>query len=314
MKGLRKTIMQFSIVMALMFVFTHVQAFAAPLIPFETGEYKNVPRPAEGKTGQDIIVDFALGSLRYVKVFIGVFGILFITIIGFRIVIAQGEEEKVTTMKRGLIYTVIAFVMVSMSQDIAMIFDMKTSTLLSTPQDILERVRLFDKQVEIIMTFIKYTLGAYATLMVVRSSLSLVTAGGNDEETAKHKKGILYSGGGLALIYVGQIFIEKVFYKIDKQVYSGITGVHPGVDAKEGVTQIVGITSMVVKVIGPIAVLMIIGGAIMYATAGSDEEQTNKAKRLVAAAVVGIIVIYGAFAVVSTVISSQLTQLGAIAS
>ncbi len=312
MKGIFKTILQFSIVMSLIIILTHVQAFAAPLVPFTTGEYKGVPRPPEGKVGQETITLLALGALKYVKILIGVIGILFITILGFRIVMAEGEEEKVGTMKTGLVYTIIAFAMVSMSENLARIFDMSKSTLLSSPQDILERSRLFDRQVEIVMVFIKYTLGAFATLMVVRSALSLVTAGGDDEETTKHKKGILYSGGGLALIYVGEIFIEKVFYKIDKQVYSGITGVHPGVDAKAGVEQIVGITSMVVKVVGPIAVLMIIAGAIMYATAGSDEEQTNQAKRLVTAAVLGIIVIYGAFAVVSTVISSQLTQLGAI--
>lgn len=311
-KSALKTMLQFSMVMSIIFVLTHLQAFAAPLLPFTTGEYQNVPRPPEGLSGQKTITALALGVLRYVKILMGVVGILFISIQGFRIVIAEGEEEKVNTMRTGLVYTVIALVIVSMAEDLARIFDMTDSVLLSTPQDVLERARLFDKQVEIIMTFIKYSLGAFATLMVVRSALSLVAAGGDEEETTKHKKGIMYSGGGLALIYVGQIFVEKVFYKIDKQVYSGITGVHPGVDTKVGVEQIAGITSMVVKVVGPIAVLMIIGGAIMYATAGADEEQTNQAKRLVAAAVVGIIVIYGSFAVVSTVISSQLTQLGAI--
>lgn len=313
MNNKTKIIIQFIFTMMLVLTFTHLVALASNAsLPFTTKEYVNVQRPPD-KPGQEILTDLVLGALSYVKLIVGVIGILFITILGLKLVMADGEEEKVTTAKKGLVYVIIAFVLVSMSQDLARIFDMRSKTLLSSPQDILERVRLFDRQIEILMTFIKYTLGAFATLMVVKSSLSLITAGGNEEETTKEKVAILYSGGGLLLIYVGQIFIEKVFYKVDKQVYSGISGVHPGVDAKEGVTQIIGITSMIVKIIGPIAVLMIIAGAIMYATAGSDEERTSQAKRLVIAAVMGIILIYGAFAIVSTVIASQLTQLGAIA-
>lgn len=123
----------------------------------------------------------------------------------------------------------------------------------------------------------------------------------------------MFSAAGLLLIYVGEVFVQKVFYKVDKNVYSGINGNHPGVDAKEGVEQISGIINLIISFIAPIAVLMLIGAAIMYATARGEDEQMQKAKRLITAIVIGIVIIYGAFAFVNTIILSRLTEIGVIA-
>jgi len=189
---------------------------------------------------------------------------------------------------------------------------MKDGTIISSPQEILNRYRLFDRQVQVFVTFVKYVIGAYATLFAVRSGIGLVTSGTNEEERGKYKKSLMYSASGLFLLYVGQIFVEKVFYKIDKNVYSGITGVHPSIDAKAGVDQIAGITNLIVSFVGPVAVLIFIIGGIMYATAAGEEERMEQAKRLLLSAVIGIVIIYGAFAVVSTVLASKLTDLGAL--
>lgn len=314
-----KTVCQFLIVMTLITIFTHLSAFADHYssLPISPGGEKilhgaDIPKPPD-KTGQQIAKDLVLGGLRYVKIVTVVIGILYITIMGYTLVTHGDNEEEVTKAKRGLVYTIIAFIMISISQEFSRIFDMEGGkTLLGSPQEIIKRVRFFDKQVEIVMTFIKYTIATYATLMVVRSGIKLVTAGGKEEETTKHKKSILYSAGGLILVYVGDIFINKVFYKVDKNVYSGITGVHPKVDAKAGVEQIVGVTNFIVSFIGPIAVLMLIVGGIMYATAGGEDEKMQKAKRLLVATALGIILIYGSFAMVSTVLTGRLEDLGTL--
>ncbi len=320
---LLRTIGEFAAMMAVIAIVIKIGQFIDPVFAADQSAlpisdkakevYKSgsIPVPPE-KSGQVILKDLVLGGLAYAKVIIGVVGILYITILGYKLVQASGDEEEITKAKRGLIYTLIAFIMVSMSEDIGKIFDMERQTLLSSPQDILNRVRLFDKQVEIFMTFVKYVIGAFAAIMVVQAGVKLITAGGEEEEVSKNKKNIMYSAGGLIIIYVGEIFITKVFYKIDKNVYTGITGVHPAIDAKEGVAQIAGITNFVMAFAGPVAVLMLIAGAIMYATAGGEEEKMNEAKRLIVATIAGIIIIYGAFAVVSTIIASKLTEVGAI--
>lgn len=311
-----KLIIKFLLVMSLMLLFTHLSVYAAAVpISKEADEIfrrSGVISPPVGDTGQTIVQNVVLSGLRYVKMITVAVGILYITIMGYTLVTKGDKEEDVTKAKSGLIYSIVAFLMISMAEDFGKIFDMGTSSILSSPQQILNRARLFDRQIEIFVVFVKYVIGAFATLMVVRSGIKLITAGGNEEETTKHKKSILYSGGGLILIFVGDIFINKVFYKVDKNVYSGITGVHPQVDVKAGVEQIIGITNFVVGFAGPVAVLMLIIGAIMYITAHGEEEQMSKAKRLLVAAAVGMALIFGAFAIVSTVIGGRLEELGTI--
>lgn len=316
MKNILKWILQFGVIAGAFLFISHLGVFAESALPISDEARRiyssgDIPAPPEGMSGTEILNQVVLEGLKYVKMLIVAVGILYITIMGYTLVVSSDDEEKITKARRGLTYTIIAFVIISMSQELGKIFDMADHSLFETPQEILRRVRIFDRQIEIVVTFIKYVIGSFATLMVVRSGVKLITAGGDEEETTKQKKGILYSAGGLAIIYLGDIFINKVFYKINRDVYSGITGVHPKVDAKAGVEQIVGITNMIVSVVGPIAILILLTGAILYATAGGEDEKMEKAKRLIITAGLGIIIIYGAFALVSTIVSGKLQDMGA---
>lgn len=322
-KKLARLLIELTLVTVLMTAALQLSAFAASFLPLD-GETAQVygageiPGAQDGaivdsSNGQDILKQVVLGALKYVKILTVVLGILFFTIMAYTLVSDGSNEENVTKAKKGMIFTIIAFMMISMSENIAKVFDMSDGTLLGSPQEILNRVRLFDKQAEIIITFTKYIIGTYAVLQAVRSGFKLVTVGGNEEESTKHKKALLYSAGGLMLIYLGDIAINKVFYKVDKSVYSGINGVHPAVDAKAGVEQITGITNFIVTFVGPIGVLMLIVGAVMYATSAGNDEQLQKAKRVLLTAGIGLVIIFGAFAVVSTVISGKLQEIGSIA-
>jgi hypothetical protein len=57
---------------------------------------------------------------------------------------------------------------------------------------------------------------------------------------------------------------------------------------------------------------MLIVGAIMYATAGGQDEQLQKAKRVLVTAGIGLVIIFGAFALVSTVLAGKLQDIGSI--
>lgn len=308
---------KFAIAMLLIFIFTHVTAGTAfAFLPFgrEAQEifHRYVPSPPAEETGQELTQRLVFSGLRYAKMIVAVVGILFISLMGYTLVVKGENEEDVTKAKTGLIYAVVAFVLISASQELGRIFDMRETTVIGSPQDILGRVRLFDRQVEIFMVFVKYVIGAFATLMIIKSASKMITGGANEEETSKSKKSIMFSAAGLLLIYVGDIFINRVFYTVDRSIYSGITGVHPQVDARAGVEQIVGITNLIVSFVGPVAVLVLLAGAILYIVSKGEEEQMNKAKRMVFAAAVGIVMIYGAFAIVNVVVSGRLDAMGAL--
>lgn len=244
--------------------------------------------------------------LGYAKIIIGIVGILLITIIGYQIIFANGDEEKIKKGRQSLTFVILGLVIVSISQDLARVFDMENSTFIENPNEILDRVRIFDNQVEVIITFIKYIIATFAALMIVRSAAALIVSGGNEEETTKHRKNIGLSAGALLLIYIGDIFINRVFYKIDKQVYNSRDGITLGVDPEQGVAEIVSITNLVVTFLGPVAILMLVVGGLMYITAGGEDDRMQKAKRVLIATAVGIVIIYGAFAIVNTALVGRL--------
>lgn len=55
--------------------------------------------------------------------------------------------------------------------------------------------------------------------------------------------------------------------------------------------------------IGVLAVLVIIYGGILYATAGANEEQTGRAKKMLLYGIIGLIVIIASWAIYGKIIS-----------
>jgi len=324
MSKILKNIGQFLFLLCLISISTGaMQAYVvdAASIPIDPGaisefEKSSVPVPAGGADGQDIngtelLIDVVFNALTYVKMIIAVVGLIYALLLGYTLITASGDEEVYTTAKKSLTYMIVGFVLIGMAQRFGEMLDMRDGVILSSGADIRERVNIFNIQVEIFMTFVKYIVGAYATILLVRNGLKLITGGGEEEEASKAKKSILYSASGLIFIFIGDIAINKVFYKITN-TYTGVTGVDPMIDAEEGVAQLVGVTNLVMSFVGPVAVLMLIVSAVMYATAGGKEEDMEKAKRVIITTVVGILIIYGAFALVSTIITGKLADAGAI--
>jgi len=270
-----------------------------------------LPTPPGGtESGQDLAALAIQSAIRYAKVLASVVAVLFIIFMGVRLVVSGGNEENVKKATTGLIYSILALAIISVSEQVGEILGFfpdlsyqgtSTGGILE-PGNTLLRVDLFDKQVDIIMVFIRYMIGAIAVLMLVINGAKLVGGGGEEENVKKARNGVIYALFGLLLFYVGDIFVNKVFYVVSKESLP-VGGVEPSVNIERGIEEIVGITNFIVSFIGPLLMLLILVGGIMYITAGGEEESMNKAKRLIIAALIGVIVVYGAFGIVNTVVS-----------
>jgi hypothetical protein len=251
-------------------------------------------------------------AVGYFKVLIGVVAVFFIIFMGAKLATAGGNEEEVKKATKGLLFSILALAIISLSEEIALIVGFfkedaayggkSTGGLIGSPGQILERVHLFDIQVEVVITFIKYLIGSFAVLMVVINGVKLVV-GGEEENTKKAKNGIIYALAGLLMMYLADIAVNKVFYKLDKSIYSGLEGAAPATDLQRGLGELIGITNFVVSFVGPLLLLVILIGGVLYITAGGEEEKMNKAKRVIISGAIGLIVVYGAFAIISTVIT-----------
>lgn len=290
---------------------------ALPLEKYE--EFGAIPGAPEGVTAEQQFKSAVAGIVNLIRPIIAALAILLIVVAGFRMVTAQGEAEAINKQKKAITWGIIGLIIVAISGDMQSIFGFRTAQeaqlqdcpiteskiqqFFLTPGQILCRVTLFNLRVQIVITFFKYLLGSVAVFEIVATGLRLVS--GESEEKLEQDKKVL--GGaviGLMLVLISNTVITKVFYKLNFSK-PATEGVHPGLDPAQGLAELAGFTNLIVSIIGPLAILVLMIGAVMYATAAGKEEQMQKARRLMFAAVIGIVIIFGAFAIVSTFVSRK---------
>lgn len=269
----------------------------AQFLPLPEDKYTNFFPNVKGDTALAKTSFLAKKIVNGVRIAIGAVAVLLIITAALQVVVGQGKEESYDKAKTIIIYSVIGLAIIAISGDLSKIVDLTGGGLLGNKEVVLSRVRLFDNSIRIIITFFKYFIGAIAIFMLVRSGFRMVALGHNEEELGNDKKNIAWISIGLVALVFMDNFVKNVFYKIDNPFET------PTLDVGQGIKEIVSFTNLVVGFVGPIAILSLVAGGVMYVASGGNDDTQGKAKKLMATSLVGIIIIYGAFGIVSTIIS-----------
>ena len=289
---------------------------ALPLPSSSSYGIPNVTPTAPGVSAQQQFYNLVAAAISNVRYVIGAVAIAMMVYAGVHMVIAQGKEEEYTKQRHTIMWAIVGLALVGMSGELVRIFSVSCDVqipgqpctpggFLKDPNAILRSATLFNQRTQFIITFLKYFIGSIAILFIVRSGIRMIVMGSQEDKIALDKKNMIYGTIGLLLIILADTAINKVFYKVDVSRYPSVGGVQPGIDPVRGVKEIAGFTNMVVSILSPIAVLMLLAGAVMYITAGGNDEKQATAKRLIFATIIGIIIIYGAFGIVSTFVSGK---------
>lgn len=306
--SLKEIILVFSLCALGLVIFGPYAAFAKEFIPLQGEGFGVFPEP-EGGTGVEMAKSLAGKIVDNVRYIIGAIAVLMIMVASFQLIAAQGNEETYNKAVKIILYAVAGLVVIGLAGDLAEIFSVERGGFVRDPSKMLKQVRLFNRTVEIVLTFIKYMVGAVATVALIRSGLRMVILGSNDEELAKDKKNLAWSIAGLVFILVASPLVNEVFYKIDTSRYTGMDTLRPVFDANRGLREIVGVTNVLVSFAGPAAILALIAGGILYTISGEDEEMRGKAKKIITWALIGLVVIFGAFGIVSTFVARKFEAL-----
>lgn len=141
-----------------------------------------------------------------------------------------------------------------------------------------------------VIDFIKYFMGTIAVVMLIVSGVRLVTAGDKIEEIApKMKENIKYSIIGLLVIMISDVMIKQVFFGEMGEVYRSEADAQ--LAAERGTEQIRGLYNFIEVFVGVVAVLMIVIAGFRLVVQGSNEETMGKAKKQIAYAAIGIMII-----------------------
>jgi hypothetical protein len=240
---------------------------------------------------------------RILRVVIGAIAVFLIVISGFIMVVKGDSEDAIKKEKDAIKYGVIGLMMISIAGPMAEIFSFQEGNYLTDSDAFVERASLFGDATQMIITFIKYFLGSLAALMFIRSGAALVANGDNEDIVSKEKKALAVSSAGLILVILSDLVVNKVFFVAEYSDDAGETIVL--LDQSEFISQMVGVTNLLITFVGPIMMLGLISGGFLYVTAGGDEEKTGLAKKIIMNSTIGVIIIYGAFALVSTIVSGR---------
>jgi hypothetical protein len=267
------------------------------------------------------VASLVVGIVMNIRFLLGAIAIALIIFSGFRLVIAQGNEEVWGSAKKTMVWSIVGLALVGFSGEIVRIFAVGNCAelgmlpgsnnvgcvpggFLRDPNSIIQRSTVFNQNVQYIITFIKYFIGGLAVLMLMRNAFRMVTNSAGDE-LEKDKKNIIASVIGLFLIIIADPIINNVFFDIDTSRYPSTTGAQAGLNVAQGIAEVVGFTNFIVSILTPLAILVVVAGGIMYASSAGDEDRQSKAKRMITLALIGLLIIYGAFAIVSTFITGQ---------
>lgn len=262
--------------------------------------FGDVPDP-EGATAVEKAGNLAASLMRIARIILAAVGIGLIVMYGFILVITGHNEESVGKQKKALLWAIVGFALLSVAATVGDIFNFGQGSFVGSGELIMERAGIFNDTVTTIVTFLKYVLGSVAVFMIVQSAFTMITAGDKEEAITNERKQVIGAVAGIVIILVAEFFVRRVLFKIDPD--AGYDTAMVTIDTRAGLTEIVAVTNFLVSFVGPVMILGIVGGGLMYALSGGDEEKSGKAKKIIVNSIIGAIIIYGAFAIVSTVIS-----------
>ena len=138
-----------------------------------------------------------------------------------------------------------------------------------------------------------------SVLMIVVGGIIYITSAGVQDRVELAKKAVTSAVIGLALALAAPAFL--------KQIYSimGTDAPASAPIASKDLDQIIMSTlNMLLSLIGTLAILMLVGGGIMYMTAGGDDARADTAKNTIKYAIIGLTV-----ALISLVLVNQISNL-----
>lgn len=236
------------------------------------------------------IIQLLIGSIA---------SILTITSVLAMLTKGMDNDEGLTALKNTILYIVMGMGMVFLAGEIGAILSLQKGGIIGAKLDVLDRVQIFDKNVDILIVLIKYLLSGIAILFISISGFRMVASGASEEDAAKEKTYITYALMGLVVFLIFDNILGNIIYSI------GSPFTDPTISPSGAKMELIGFTNLVVSFVGPIAILSTVIGGAMYASSGFDEEQAAKAKRMIGVSLAGIILIYAAYSIIATIVAGQ---------
>lgn len=144
-----------------------------------------------------------------------------------------------------------------------------------------------------IMKYLQGIAGTIAVIFIIIGGIMYMVSGGSKETTERAKKTLICAIAGLAIVLAAPLFYQEI-----KAVLSGS---NPGSALK---TLLTNVLKLLLSIVGFLAIISMVVGAIWMFTAVGDEERYELGKKTATYSILGLVI-----ALASLIIANQVTSL-----
>ena len=240
---------------------------------------------------------YAIDLLKYAMGSVAIFVII---LSGIRLITgARKIEEVAKTEKEHLKYAIIGLVVIVVAdQFVKNVFFGQQGEIYSSKTTLQLAAQAGTEQIKSIYNLMEYFAAAIAILMIIISGFQYVTSGGKEETQTKARQHITYAIIGLLVLGIAEFSVKDLIFPQQGSQLSDIDKLKK---------LIISFTNFVSGFVSILAAAMYIYGGYLYVTAMGKEETTNKAKKVLIGATIGLLLALGAFAIVTTTVTLQPT-------
>lgn len=260
-----------------------------------TGQHPDAPpdftQPGVGTLTSPIY--FALDIFRLVMSSIAMF---YVIITALKL-LGTPTEDEAASAKRKMLWGVVGLILIQFADTLVkkMFFGEQGEAFENAAT-----VELFanesTRQIRGIIGFVQIFVGAIAVLVLIIRGFSLFIGLGNEEEITKAKQQVIFAAIGLITIGLSNAIILGVIFPENGESL-------PRVEAGRAI--IVSITNFLSGFIALFAFVTLFVAGYRYVVAGGNDEVTEKVKKSFTAAVIALLLAFGAFALVNTFVKLE---------
>ena len=230
-------------------------------------------------SGDETLVDvnnFILTTISAFLILIGTLATIFLVYAGVIYISSSGNEEQASRAKRQVLYAVIGIIL-ALSANLIMnaVVD----------RDALTIVALVDPFINmaVILT------GTLATIYLIYAGFVYITSEGDEQESSRARRQILYAVIGIILALSANIILNAV---INRDALTIVALVDPFIN-------------MALALISTIAAISLIYAGTVYITSTGDIEESNRARRQILYSILGLVVAGAAYTIVNVVVTTD---------
>lgn len=257
-------------------------------------------------TGEAQINQVLTAIAKTMRNVLGGLAVIWMIISGIQMVMAGGDENKITEQKQSITYAVIGLAIVIVAERII-------SVVYGAPgvvQDLTIAGSRFSAEVLGIVGFLKAFVAAIAMFMIIISGMKTIFAAGDENQITEQRKSVLWVVVGIVIIVINQVIVENLYIiPSTREILDSLNDIplqdQVSITAQNVNTIIVTIgtvASYLLGFTGLIALGALIYGAGMMVANYGNEDMVNKSKTIVKNAIIGIMIIISSFALINTLI------------